>query len=96
MVEYRLSTRKGVSEGLILDLSSAESTTAVKATGPQTLYYKGKKRQRYGLRQVQGVQTENHLNTIQNESIKTNTKLDDLIKEQAETNGYLRAIAERK
>jgi len=29
-----LSTRKGVSEGLILDLSSAESTTAVKATGP--------------------------------------------------------------
>ena len=34
MVEYRLSTRKGVSEGLILDLSSAESTTAVKATGP--------------------------------------------------------------
>src|SRR6266481_5790716 len=33
-VEYRLSTRKGVSEGLILDLSSAESTTAVKATGP--------------------------------------------------------------
>ena len=34
VVEYRLSTRKGVSEGLILDLSSAESTTAVKATGP--------------------------------------------------------------
>jgi len=34
-VEYRLSTRKGVSEGLILDLSSAESTTAVKATGPK-------------------------------------------------------------
>ena len=33
-VEYRLSTSKGVSEGLILDLSSAESTTAVKATGP--------------------------------------------------------------
>ena len=25
----------GVSEGLILDLSSAESTTAVKATGPE-------------------------------------------------------------
>src|SRR5436853_3700206 len=34
VVEYRLSTRKGVSEGLILDLSSAESTTAVKVTGP--------------------------------------------------------------
>ena len=33
-VEYRLSTRRSVSEGLILDLSSAESTTAVKATGP--------------------------------------------------------------
>src|SRR5438477_381665 len=39
VVEYRLSTRKGVSEGLILDLSSAESTTAVKATGPCEIDY---------------------------------------------------------
>lgn len=42
------------------------------------------------------IQAENHLCTIQNESIKQTTLLQDLVKEQAETNGFLKAIVELK
>jgi hypothetical protein len=45
---------------------------------------------------VQGVQAENHLNTIQSEALKQTILLEDMVKEQASTNGYLKAIVDLK
>lgn len=38
------------------------------------------------------VQAENHLMTIQTESVKQTKHLEDLVREQSQTNGYLKAI----
>jgi competence protein ComGF len=48
------------------------------------------------IKNIQGVQAENHLTTIQNESIKTNELLNDMRTQNAETNGYLKAIVDKK
>jgi hypothetical protein len=45
---------------------------------------------------VQGVQAENHLNTIQAESLKQTDLLTEMVKEQAGTNGYLKALVDLK
>jgi competence protein ComGF len=48
------------------------------------------------IKNIQGVQAENHLTTIQSESIKTNELLNDMRTQNAETNGYLKAIVDKK
>jgi len=40
------------------------------------------------------VQAENHLNTIQQEAVKQTDLLGTMIKEQATTNGYLKAVVD--
>jgi hypothetical protein len=46
------------------------------------------------IEQATRVQAENHLCTIQAESIKQTALLETMIKEQATTNGYLKAVVE--
>src|ERR1700733_15388334 len=44
------------------------------------------------IEQTTRIQAENHLCTIQAESIKQTALLSEMIKEQATTNGYLKAV----
>lgn len=46
------------------------------------------------LEQITSVQAENHLTTIQAEAIKQTALIGNMIKEQAETNGYLKAVVD--
>jgi hypothetical protein len=48
------------------------------------------------IEQKVSVQAENHLYSIQEESKRQTTLLQDMVKEQAETNGYLKAVVELK
>jgi len=43
---------------------------------------------------IQRIQAENHLQTIQAESVKQTGLLTDMLQAQAETNGYLKAVVE--
>lgn len=40
------------------------------------------------------VQAENHLHTIEGEAVKQTALLSEMIREQSETNGYLRAVVD--
>jgi hypothetical protein len=46
------------------------------------------------IHKVTSVQAENHLSTVQAEAVKQTALLETMIKEQATTNGYLKAVVE--
>jgi hypothetical protein len=55
---------------------------------------KGVKDQLSAIEAITKVQAENHLHTIEAESLKQTSLLETMIKEQATTNGYLKAVVE--
>jgi DNA topoisomerase IA len=46
------------------------------------------------IKTITSVQAENHLKTIQDEAIKQTALMSEMIKESAETNGYLKAVVD--
>jgi len=64
---------------------------ALKAAADQL---KGVKEQLSEIQQITKIQAENHLSTIERESLKQTSLLETMIKEQAETNGSIKTLCD--